>query len=35
VPDLDTALKYAAQVPAVNYGTVEVRPLMDYNPTAN
>jgi hypothetical protein len=35
VPDLDTALKYAAAVPAVAYGTVEVRPLMDYNPTAN
>jgi hypothetical protein len=35
VPDLDTALKYAAQVPVVAYGTVEVRPLMDYNPTAN
>lgn len=32
VPDLDTALKYAAMIPAAKYGTVEVRPLMDYNP---
>ena len=32
VPDLDTALKYAAMIPSVHYGTVEVRPLMDYNP---
>jgi hypothetical protein len=35
VPDLDTALKYAAQIPSVGFGTIEVRPLMDYNPTAN
>lgn len=34
VPDLDAALKYAAMVPAALYGTVEVRPLMDYNPAA-
>jgi hypothetical protein len=32
VPDLDAALKYAAMVPVVQYGTVEVRPLMNYNP---
>lgn len=32
VPDLDTALRYAAKVPAALYGTVEIRPLMDYNP---
>jgi hypothetical protein len=32
VPDLDAALKYAAMVPSAAYGTVEVRPLMDYNP---
>ncbi len=32
VPDLDTALKYAAMVPAAQWGTVEVRPLMSYNP---
>jgi hypothetical protein len=35
VPDLDAALKYAAMVPAVAYGTVEVRPLMNYNPMDN
>ncbi len=34
VPDLDAALKYAALVPAALYGTVEVRPLMNYNPSA-
>ena len=27
VPDLDTALKYAALVPSVSFGTVELRPL--------
>ena len=32
VPDLDTALKYAAMIPSATYGTVEVRPAMDYNP---
>jgi len=32
VPDLDAALKYAALIPAANYGTIEIRPLMDYNP---
>jgi hypothetical protein len=32
VPDLDAALKYAALVPAALYGTIEVRPLMNYNP---
>ena len=35
VPDLDTALKYAAMIPSAHYGTVEVRPLMDYNPAGN
>lgn len=35
VPDLDTALKYAAMIPSAAYGTVEVRPLMDYNPAGN
>lgn len=35
VPDLDAALKYAAMMPPAHWGTVEVRPLMDYNPTAN
>lgn len=32
VPDLDAALKYAALIPSAKYGTIEVRPLMDYNP---
>lgn len=32
VPDLDGALKYAAMVPSAHFGTVEIRPLMDYNP---
>ena len=35
VPDLDAALKYAAMIPSVGYGTIEVRPLMTYNPTEN
>jgi hypothetical protein len=30
VPDLDTALKYAAMIPSASYGTVEVRPVMVY-----
>ena len=34
VPDLDSALKYAALLPSANFGTIEVRPLMNYNPTA-
>ena len=33
VPDLDSALRYAAMVPSAAWGTVEVRPLMNYNPT--
>lgn len=32
VPDLDAALKYAAMVPSASFGTIEVRPLMNYNP---
>lgn len=35
VPDLDTALMYAAMIPSVSFGTIEVRPMMDYNPVAN
>jgi hypothetical protein len=35
VPDLDAALKYSAMIPSASYGTVEVRPLMDYNPAGN
>ena len=32
VADLDAALKYAAMIPSAQHGTVEIRPLMDYNP---
>jgi len=32
VPDLDAALKYAALIPSANFGTIEVRPMMDYSP---
>jgi hypothetical protein len=35
VPDLDTALKYAAMIPSAAFGTIEVRPLMTYNPAGN
>ncbi|WP_245731741.1 YciI family protein [Loktanella fryxellensis] len=31
-PDLDAALTYAALIPSAAFGTIEVRPLMDYNP---
>jgi hypothetical protein len=34
VPDLDAALKYAAMVPSASFGTVELRPVMDYNPAS-
>lgn len=30
VPDLDTALKYAAMIPSAAFGTVELRPVMTY-----
>ena len=30
--DLDTALRYAATIPAARYGSVEVRPLMVMGP---
>lgn len=29
VPDLDTALDWAAKMPAMRYGTVEVRPVLE------
>ena len=35
VPDLDMALRYAAMVPSATWGTIEVRPLMNYNPSGN
>ncbi|MDJ0920308.1 MAG: YciI family protein [Henriciella sp.] len=30
-PDLDTALKYAAQIPTATHGRIEVRPVMVYD----
>ncbi|CZF81270.1 YCII-related domain protein [Grimontia celer] len=30
VDDLDSALKYAAMIPVAHFGTIEVRPLLDY-----
>ncbi len=30
VPDLDTALKYAAMIPTAAHGTIELRPVMEY-----
>jgi hypothetical protein len=36
VPDLDTALKYASRMPNIEYGSVEVRPVMVFdNASAN
>ena len=35
VPDLDAALRYAEMMPPAHCGTVEVRPLMNYNPAGN
>lgn len=32
VADLDAALRYAALIPSAHFGTIELRPLMDYNP---
>lgn len=31
VPDLDAALRFAAMIPSAPYGTVEVRPIDDFN----
>jgi hypothetical protein len=33
VPDLDTALKHASRMPNITYGSVEVRPVVDFNAT--
>jgi hypothetical protein len=33
VPDLDTALAWAAKIPSVGYGSVEVRPIMVFDQT--
>ena len=35
VPDLDAALKFAAIIPSASYGTIEVRPVMDYKPNGS
>jgi hypothetical protein len=32
VADLDAAIGYAAMIPSAQWGTVEIRPLMDYTP---
>ena len=32
-PDLDTVLEYAARVSNVHYGSLEVRPIMDFSAT--
>ncbi|MGB3313858.1 MAG: YciI family protein [Albidovulum sp.] len=32
VPDLDSALRYAEMIPAVDFGTIEIRPIMDVGP---
>lgn len=32
VSDLDSALQYAAMIPVARFGTIEIRPLMNYNP---
>lgn len=34
VSDLDAALKYAELIPSAQFGTIEIRPVMDYKPTA-
>ena len=30
VPDLDAAIKLAAMIPTAGYGTIELRPVMEY-----
>jgi hypothetical protein len=35
VPDLDTALDWAARCPAAGYGAVEVRPVLAIGPRRN
>jgi hypothetical protein len=35
VADLDAALRYAAMIPSALYGTIEVRPVMNYDLTGN
>jgi hypothetical protein len=35
VPDMETALTYAALIPTAAFGTIEVRPVMNFNPPGN
>ena len=35
VPDMETALSYAALIPTATFGTIEVRPVMNFNPAGN
>lgn len=35
VPDLDTALRYAALIPSAGFGTIETRPLLNYDPAGH
>ena len=35
LPNLDAALRYAAMIPTAAYGTIEIRPLLDYNPSGS
>ena len=35
VPDLDTALKYAAMIPTAVHGSIELRPVMVFDPPAS
>ena len=30
VPDLDAAMRYAQMIPSASFGTIEIRPVMDY-----
>jgi hypothetical protein len=32
VPDLDTALDWAARCPGAKYGSIELRPVMEFDP---
>lgn len=34
VPDLDAAIEWAARCPGAKYGTMEVRPIMEFDPSA-
>lgn len=34
VPDLDAAIEWAARCPGAKYGTMEVRPIMEFDPSS-